>query len=296
MSSEAYKAPFQILTDQTNQDGNGGSIAIDGPGDGSSRIGIVAKTPDADHPTAPRCKEAVLHGSAETQAESGIALGLSGVVTSDKRRVAEHDSSAAAENPHSAGDTDNDDNVADLDLSPALSSRVGAVQAPYAGSASDSTPPLAESIQAPAETTTAPFPEILDTQDHGHNIEEALAAEPSLAHHASAMPEGAGHGRCTPITVQMGASGERERMVFDGVAEDASAAQVANILARRLNLQASGFGMEIGGQEFSGEMTLPKPIDPSSGVAIVICVNDSIAVDPVDLSAPSTPKQLQVVV
>lgn len=134
------------------------------------------------------------------------------------------------------------------------------------------------------------------------SIEAPLESEPSLAHHASAVPDTIGNGARISIkveiigTTQQHCAHGQTSIVLDDVREASSAANVVDMLARRLNLPPRAIAMQISGQAFSGQMILPETRDPSGGITVVVHINESDVPVPVDLSAPATPMQLQVVV
>lgn len=163
--------------------------------------------------------------------------------------------------------------------------------------AEDSVAPTA----APPEHTTdvqqthAPF--LADAQDVMATREESLAAEPSLAHHASAVPTGdPEHGPYASTTFQIHQLGKVNTIVLDLPGDSTSAACILGILARRLNVHPGAIEMEFAGHQFSGDMVLPNSKTHTESMPITVHVSQHGMPDAVDLSAPSTPMQLQVVV
>lgn len=140
-------------------------------------------------------------------------------------------------------------------------------------------------------------PDVADDQDVSSTREHSLAAEPSLAHHASAVcPGESKNGPYVQITVQVQQSGETGTMVLDVPEDNTSAAGIVDMLARRLNKQPGAVEIKIAGQQFSGGMVLPSNTDGAGDIPIVAHIRQSSTDDTVDLSAPATPVQLQVVV
>lgn len=140
-------------------------------------------------------------------------------------------------------------------------------------------------------------PYVADAQDTMAVREDSLAAEPSLAHHASAVPTvNAEHGPYVSTTFEIHQLGDVKMIVLDLPCDGPSAACILGILARRLNMQPGAIEMEFAGHEFSGDMVLPNSTPHTGSMPIIVHVRQNGMSDTVDLSAPATPMQLQVVV
>eukprot|EP00892_Ulva_mutabilis_P005196 jgi/Ulvmu1/3048/UM015_0088.1 len=310
MSSETNELPLRDSPDRDSSNPSmpitadiGGQAAIGGPEDGSTGTG--RPTFVAGQGTAENANDVVdTHAVEQVGGDSMIARMLSGAHAAYANDSSDNEQAAAADGIHHTTGTASGDVIAGSGPSVPMAVVVEAVSPGQAaedsvqtGSATAvATNAVRHDVEAAADRD-GPFAHSQSSQDGaGISAEDTLAAEPSLAHHASAVPETAGHGPSMPVTVEINGAGAAQSVVLDEVGEATSAAQVTDILARRLNVQPGAIGMQVSGKPFLGQMRLPAPIDQLDGVIIVVHVNDANMPEPVDLSAPTTPMQLQVVV